>query len=302
MFRVIFTIYTILLATVLASPTHKYLTVLPHENSYYKLPQLVYKELDSVPTFFDTRKAWPQCANIVGHVRDQSNCGSCWAFGSTEAFNDRFCIKTGNNTVLFSTADTLACCSGLHCAMSQGCNGGQPGAAWDWFVKTGVVLGGDYDDSTTCEPYPFPPCAHHVEPVNGLQSCTSYAEYSTPKCYSSCTGKGEYTKIKASGSYSLKNLNDIYQDIINYGTVTATLSVYEDFESYTNGVYRHKTGKYLGGHAVKLIGWGIDDLTNEPYWLCVNSWNESWGEKGMFRILRGSNECGIESGIVAGQA
>ena len=38
---------------------------------------------------FDVRTAWPQCSSASGHIRDQSSCGSCWAFGSTEAFNDR---------------------------------------------------------------------------------------------------------------------------------------------------------------------------------------------------------------------
>jgi len=47
-----------------------------------------------------------------------------------------------------------------------------------------------------------------------------------------------------------------------------------------------------------LVGWGVDNGT--PYWTCVNSWNVYWGETGLFRILRGSNECGIESGAAAG--
>ena len=76
------------------------------------------------------------------------------------------------------------------------------------------------------------------------------------------------------------------------------MNVYEDFETYSSGVYKHVTGKSLGGHAIKLIGWGVDNGT--PYWTCVNSWNESRGEKGTFRILRGSNECGIEADAVAG--
>ena len=44
----------------------------------------------------------------------------------------------------------------------------------------------------------------------------------------------------------------------------------------------------------------VDADTGTPYWLCVNSWNYGWGEQGLFRILRGSDECGIESSVVAG--
>jgi len=54
----------------------------------------------------------------------------------------------------------------------------------------------------------------------------------------------------------------------------------------------------LGGHAIKIMGWGVEDGT--PYWLVANSWNEDWGDKGTFKILRGQDECGIESGVVAG--
>ena len=55
----------------------------------------------------------------------------------------------------------------------------------------------------------------------------------------------------------------------------------------------------LGGHAVKMIGWGVDE--GVPFWTCVNSWNNLWGEGGTFRILRGVNECGIETMGVAGE-
>jgi len=76
------------------------------------------------------------------------------------------------------------------------------------------------------------------------------------------------------------------------------MTVYSDFEAYKTGVYQHTSGSYLGGHAIKLLGWGTENGT--PYWYLANSWNESWGDKGFFKILRGSDECGIESGIVAG--
>lgn len=64
---------------------------------------------------------------------------------------------------------------------------------------------------------------------------------------------------------------------------------------------RSPAGDYMGGHAVKIIGWGTDDASGDDYWLVANSWNPSWGEGGLFRILRGVNECGIEGNIVAGE-
>ena len=53
----------------------------------------------------------------------------------------------------------------------------------------------------------------------------------------------------------------------------------------------------LGGHAVEMIGWGVENGT--PYWWIKNSWNDQWGDKGYFKIKRGTDECGIESGAVA---
>lgn len=82
------------------------------------------------------------------------------------------------------------------------------------------------------------------------------------------------------------------------GPVEASFTVYQDFLTYKSGVYVHKTGSAVGGHAIKIMGWGV--LNNQPYWLCANSWNNQWGDNGFFMILRGVNECGIESNIVAG--
>lgn len=79
---------------------------------------------DSVPDSFDARTNWPECESVINNVRDQANCGSCWAFGTTEALNDRACIaSSGSMTTLYSTSDTTACCNGTKC-FSFGCNGG----------------------------------------------------------------------------------------------------------------------------------------------------------------------------------
>lgn len=259
-----------------------------------------------IPESFDVRENWPSCSSVTGRVRDQSNCGSCWAFGSTEAFNDRYCIATGDADTIFSPDDTNACCNGIHCMFSMGCNGGQPAGAWDWFTKTGVSTGKDNADTgngDSCKPYSFPSCAHHVEPPEGLDSCEDLPTYKTPTCTSSCYEENydtTYSKDKhfASSSYSVRGEENMKLEMMEKGTLSVALSVYEDFEAYTGGVYQHVSGKYLGGHAIKMIGWGVEDGT--PYWLCVNSWNDTWGDNGLFKILRGSDECGIESDVVAG--
>jgi len=88
------------------------------------------------------------------------------------------------------------------------------------------------------------------------------------------------------------------QEILTNGPIEVSFTVYEDFLTYKTGVYRHTTGSSLGGHAVKMIGWGQE--AGIPYWLVANSWNTDWGFGGFFKIYRGDNECGIESGGAAG--
>jgi len=87
-------------------------------------------------------------------------------------------------------------------------------------------------------------------------------------------------------------------EIFTNGPVEGAFTVYEDFLSYKSGVYQHTSGSQLGGHAIKIIGWGVENGTK--YWLVVNSWNEGWGDNGTFKILRGSNHLGIENTANAG--
>jgi cathepsin B len=72
--------------------------------------------------------------------------------------------------------------------------------------------------------------------------------------------------------------------------------------SYHNGTYARTAGSPgpKGGHAVKLLGWGVDSK-GVDYWIAANSWSPLWGGlKGFFHIRRGTNECGIETTPAAG--
>ena len=61
-------------------------------NAHMKDWEFNKNEIDALPVNFDARENWPECANVINFVRDQSDCGSCWAHGTTEALNDRACI------------------------------------------------------------------------------------------------------------------------------------------------------------------------------------------------------------------
>ncbi len=67
----------------------------------------------------------------------------------------------------------------------------------------------------------------------------------------------------------------------------AAFTVYEDFFSYSSGVYHHVYGGIAGGHAIKVLGWGHEDGLD--YWLCANSWGTSWGLQGLFKIKIGDS-------------
>ncbi|KAK9506973.1 hypothetical protein O3M35_008812 [Rhynocoris fuscipes] len=246
-----------------------------------------------LPKEFDARTQWPNCPTI-SEIRDQGSCGSCWAFGAVEAMSDRICIHTGKNVHL-SADNLVSCCS----SCGFGCSGGFPGAAWSYWEREGIVTGGNYGSEKGCQPYSIAPCEHHT--TGPRPQCSG--EGDTPSCKETCqkSYKTEYNKDLHYGtsSYSIESdVEAIQTEIYKNGPVEAAFTVYEDFVNYKEGVYQHVAGGELGGHAIKILGWGVENDT--PYWLVANSWNTDWGDKGFFKILRGRNECGIEDQISAG--
>lgn len=266
-------------------------------NSNYRLPTRYHADNAQIPENFDARKQWPNCPTLR-EIRDQGSCGSCWAFGAVEAMSDRICIHSkGQTNFHFSAEDLVSCC--VDCG--DGCNGGMPGAAWDYWVEQGIVSGGAYDSDQGCQPYEIAPCEHHV---NGSRPpCTEGGN--TPKCVRKCEKDYDvdYKSDLHFGkkAYSISGeVKQIQAEIMKNGPVEGAFEVYSDFLQYKSGVYKHEAGSLLGGHAIKILGWGIDETTKAPYWLCANSWNTDWGDNGFFRILRGTDECGIEDDITAG--
>ena len=210
--------------------------------------------------------------------------------------SDRNCIHSnGKSNFHYATEDLVSCC--YSCGF--GCNGGFPGAAFKFWVDVGVVSGGSFNSSQGCQPYEIAPCEHHVP--GDRPKCSEGG--GTPKCHKTCENnyKIDYKTDKHHGkkAYSIANKEDqIKYEIMTNGPVEGAFTVYVDFLHYKKGVYKHTHGLALGGHAIRVLGWGVED--DKPYWLIANSWNFDWGDGGLFKILRGSNECGIEEEITAG--
>jgi len=272
---------------------------------------------DAIPDSFDSETNWPQCAKIIGDIRDQSNCGCCWAFAGAEAASDRMCIATnGAKMVPLSGQDVCFNGGGL---LSHGCNGGQISAPWSYLKKGGLfggkgaVSGGQFNGTGPfgkglCSDFSMPHCHHHGPqgadpyPAEGAPGCPSQRSAAGPKaCDADAVAPHndfaadkyfyEGQTVTASGE------ENIQRAIMAGGPMEVAFTVYSDFENYASGIYHHVTGDVAGGHAVKVVGWGVED--GVKFWKIANSWNPYWAEKGYFRIKRGSNECGIEDQAIA---
>lgn len=231
----------------------------PGKNS--TLPQAVFDALSDPPAEFDAREEWK---GLVHDIRNQQQCGSCWAFSASEVLSDRFAIAAKSSSPVLSPEDMVSCDKSDH-----GCSGGMLPNAWAYLKDTGIV-------TDACFPY-------------------GAGGGDAPACATTCANGAEFTKYKASKVYSLSGNDNIQKDLSTNGPVQVAFMVYSSFMSYKSGVYTKHIWEILpeGGHAVKLMGWGTEDGTD--YWLVANSWSTSWGLDGFFKIKRGVNECKIET-------
>jgi len=228
-------------------------------------PVKSYNNKVALPDNFDSRTKWPNC---IHPIRNQAQCGSCWAFAASEVLSDRFCIASSGSVNLVLSPQYLVSCD----SSDYGCDGGYLANSWQFLQNTGIP-------TDTCYPY-------------------TSGGGDSGQCQSTCRDGSAIKTYKAASVSTPSTPADMQNEIFNNGPIEVAFSVYRDFLSYTSGVYQHKTGGLLGGHAVKAIGWGVSNGT--PYWIIANSWGASWGQSGVFWIKRGSNECGIESNVITG--
>jgi cathepsin B len=212
--------------------------------------------LSALPTNFDSRTQW---GSKIHAIRDQQQCGSCWAFGASEALSDRFAIASnGSVDVVLSPEDMVSCDT-----TDMGCNGGYINKAWAYLEKSGIV-------SDACFPY-------------------TAGSGKAPACKSTCTNGANFKKYKCKAGSTVHPMTvaAIQSEIYANGPIEGAFTVYQDFFNYKSGVYHHVSGGVAGGHAIKVVGFGVEN--NEAYWLCANSWGTSFGISGFFKIRQGDS-------------
>lgn len=186
----------------------------------------------------------------VSPVKDQKQCGSCWAFATCALLECAYAIKY--NKILDLSEQQFVDCSKIN---SKGCQGGSPLNALDYAQRTGV-------DTETSYPYTA---------LNG-------------QC--KFNRKTIATYVNSFTYYQNLSPLDIMKLLTNGGLLMG-VNVTADFQLYKSGVMEFTTQQSPSNqinHAVFAVGYEKDSQ-GRPVWKVKNSWNLTWGENGFYRIL-----------------
>jgi len=214
----------------------------------------------------EDRVDWTE-KGVVTPVKDQGQCGSCWAFSTTGALESGYALSSGKLVSL--SEQQHVDCDGFP---NLGCSGGQMSNALKWAMK---------HDSCSEESYPY------TAKGGIFSTCkSSGCDVAMP----SGTVKGVKSISGLIGSASDQDLMAAAQQ----QPVSIAIEADQDiFQHYTSGVITGNCGTNTD-HGVLLVGYGTDAGTD--YWKVKNSWGASWGDNGYVRMTRGKNICGINSG------
>ncbi len=195
--------------------------------------------------------------NWLTPVRNQGQCGSCWAFSACAQVESWWLIHHDRQDTLPDVSEQQILIS----SNAGSCEGGSTEGALSWIQEEGVA------------PEAFFP----YQAADSIDAPTNLAEFAH-----------EIITFPDWGYITLAEINvDLIKQALMIHPVSASYTVYADFYSYNSGVYEHVSGEEEGGHAILIVGWNDAD----ECWICKNSWGPGWGDDGYFRIRW--NDCGM---------
>jgi len=200
-----------------------------------------------------------RAAGAVTGVKDQGQCGSCWAFSTTGSIEGANFVVNGQ--LLSLSEQELIDCD--RSGNDRGCNGGLMDYAYEWIISNGGI--------DTEKDYPYTA----TDTV-----CDNTKEHHVAVAVTS------FEDIPPNNEAAIKKAATVQP--VSIAIAASGLP----FQLYSHGVFNGSCSTQLD-HGVLIVGYDTDAETGQEYWIVKNSWGEVWGEQGFIRMAMNHPPAGL---------